>query len=145
MASHHLKDKIQLHAWHTRNFSSMSTHQHPWPHSWWCYFQSLGFKEFSLLQNHPVFTSIQGTFILITGLPKWPSIKESTCQCRRCWRCWFNPWVGKIPWRRKWQPTPVFLPRKSHGQKSLVGYSPWCHKQLDITEWLIMHILITLY
>ena len=39
-------------------------------------------------------------------------------------RCRFNPWVGKIPWRRKWQPTPVFLPRKSHGQESLEGYSP---------------------
>ena len=36
-----------------------------------------------------------------------------------------NPWVGKIPWRRKWQPTPIFLPRKSHGQRSLTGYSPW--------------------
>ena len=42
------------------------------------------------------------------------------CPCRRCR---FNPWVGKIPWRRKWQPTPVFLPRKSHGQRSLVGNS----------------------
>ena len=40
-------------------------------------------------------------------------------------RCWFNPWVGKIPWRRKWQPTPVFLPGKSRGQRSLVGYSAW--------------------
>ena len=37
----------------------------------------------------------------------------------------FNAWVGKIPWRRKWQPTPVFLPQKSHGQRNLVGYSPW--------------------
>ena len=40
----------------------------------------------------------------------------------------FNPWVGKIPWRRKWQPTPVFLPGNSHGQRSLAGYSPWGHK-----------------
>ena len=37
----------------------------------------------------------------------------------------FDPWVRKIPWRRKWQPTPVFLPGKSHGQRSLGGYSPW--------------------
>ena len=44
--------------------------------------------------------------------------KESAYQCRRPR---FNPWVGKIPWRRKWQPTPVFLPRKSHGHRSLVG------------------------
>jgi len=40
------------------------------------------------------------------GLPRWPSGKESACQCRRCG---FNPWVGKIPWRRKWQPSPSIL------------------------------------
>ena len=43
---------------------------------------------------------------------------------------------GKIPWRRKWQPTPIFLPEKSHGQRSLMDYSPWAHKELDRTEWL---------
>ena len=48
----------------------------------------------------------------------------------------FNPWVGKILWRRKWQPTPVFLPGKSHGQRSLAGYSLWGHKELDTTEQL---------
>jgi len=42
----------------------------------------------------------------------------------------FDPWVGKIPWRRKWQTTPEFLPGKSHGQRSLVGYSPWVAKSL---------------
>ena len=48
----------------------------------------------------------------------------------------FYPWVGKIPWRRKWQPTPVsvFLPGKSHGQRSPEGYSPWGHKESDVTE-----------
>ena len=45
-----------------------------------------------------------------------------------------NPWVGKIPWRRKWQPTPVFLPGESHGQRSPAGYSPWDCKELDMTE-----------
>ena len=54
------------------------------------------------------------------GLPKWFSGKECTCQCRRYRRHGFDTWVGKIPWRRKWQPTPVFLPEKSHGQRSLV-------------------------
>ena len=52
----------------------------------------------------------------------------------------FNPWVRKIPWRREWQPTPVFLPRKSHGQKSLAGYSLWGHKELDMTEWLTLSL-----
>ena len=46
----------------------------------------------------------------------------------------FDPWVRKIPWRRAWQPTPVFLPEESHGQRSLAGYSPWGHKELDATE-----------
>ena len=46
----------------------------------------------------------------------------------------FDPWVRKIPWRRKWQATPVFLPGESHGQRSLAGYSPWGHKELDMTE-----------
>ena len=55
-------------------------------------------------------------------LPWWLSGKESACQCRRCG---FDPWVRKMPWRRKWQPTPVFLPGKSQGQRSLAGYSPW--------------------
>ena len=50
------------------------------------------------------------------------------------WRFRFDPWVRKFPWRRKWQPTPVFLLGESHGQRSLVGYSPWGCKELDITE-----------
>ena len=50
--------------------------------------------------------------------------KEPTCQFRRCKRRRFSPWVGKIPWRRTWQPTPVFLPGESHGQRSLAGCSP---------------------
>ena len=61
------------------------------------------------------------------GLLRWLSGKESACQCKRCG---FSPWVRKIPWRRKWPPTPVFLPGKSHRQRSLVGCSPWGHKRL---------------
>ena len=60
--------------------------------------------------------------------------KESTCQCRRHKRLGFDPWVGKIIWRRAWQPTLVFFPAESHGQGSLVGYSPWDRKELDTTE-----------
>ena len=56
---------------------------------------------------------------------RWLSGKESACQQRRLKRCRFNPWVEKMPWRRKWQPAPVFLPGKSHGQRSLEGYSLW--------------------
>ena len=50
-----------------------------------------------------------------------------------CRRCGFNPWIGKIPWRRKWQPIPVFLPGEPHGQRSLAGSSPWDHKESDAT------------
>ena len=57
----------------------------------------------------------------VCGLPWWLSSKESTCQCRRCG---FTPWVWKIPWRRKWQPTLVYLPGESHGQRSQAGCSP---------------------
>ena len=49
--------------------------------------------------------------------------------------------LGKNPWRRKWQPTPVFLPGESHGQRSLAGYSPWDHKESDTTERLSMHAI----
>ena len=65
------------------------------------------------------------------GLPWLLSGKESAWQYRRHR---FNPWVRKIPWRRKWQPIPVFLPVKSHGQRNQVGYSPWdCKKESDMT------------
>ena len=70
------------------------------------------------------------------GLPRWLSGKEPTCQCRSLERRRFHPWVGKFPWSRKWQPTPVFLPRKFHGQRILVGYVPWSRKKLAMTEWL---------
>jgi len=63
-------------------------------------------------------------FLGVVGLPRWCNGKESACQYRRCWRPGFGPWVGKTPWSRKWQPTPVFLPGKFHGQRSLTDYSP---------------------
>ena len=63
----------------------------------------------------------------------WTSVVAQTVglQCRRPG---FDPWVGKIPWRRAWEPTPVFVPGESHGQRSLVGCSLWDHKELDMTE-----------
>ena len=72
--------------------------------------------------------------IIYIGFPGGSVVKESTCQCWRCKRRGFDPWVGKIPWRRKWQPTPISLPRTFNGQKGLEGYSPWSHKLLHMTE-----------
>ena len=73
--------------------------------------------------------------------------------CLQCGRPSFYPWVGKIPWRRKWQPTPVLLPGKPHGRRSLVGYSAWGHKKSDMTErlrsplydWLHVNNLFVVY
>ena len=68
------------------------------------------------------------------GFPSDLAGKESTCQRRRHGRLRFNPWVGKIPWRTKWQTAPVFLPEKVHRQRSLAVYSPRGHKESDTTE-----------
>ena len=69
--------------------------------------------------------------ILISGLPWWFSGKESACQCRRHG---FDHWFRMIPWRRKWQPTLVVLPGKSHGQRSLAGHSPWGCSTVPISK-----------
>ena len=69
----------------------------------------------SFMRNQELLSWLQGASLMA----QWWRI------CLQCKRCGFSPWSGKIPWRRKWQPTPVFLPAKSHGLGSLVGYSPW--------------------
>ena len=70
------------------------------------------------------------------GFPGGTSGKVLACHCRKLKTLEFNPWVGKIPWRRAWQPTPLLLPGRSHGQRSLAGYSPWGCKESDTTEQL---------
>ena len=67
------------------------------------------------------------------------SLVAQMVKCLQCRRPGFDPWVGKIPWRRKWQPTPVLWPGKSHGRRSLVGYCPWGHKDSDRIERLHFH------
>ena len=69
----------------------------------------------------------------MSGFAGGASGKDPACQCRRQKRRGFNPEVGKIPWRRTWQPTPVFLPEESHGQRSLAGCSPWGRTESDRT------------
>ena len=70
-------------------------------------------------------------------------VTQNSRVCLQCGRPKFNPWVRKIPWRRKWQPTPVFLPGKSNGRRRLAGYSPWGRKESDTTKWF--HFLETHY
>ena len=72
--------------------------------------------------------------LVLLNHPWWLSGKESACHCKRHRRWEFDPRVEKIPWGRKWQPTPLFLPRESHGQRSLVGYSLWGCKESDTTD-----------
>ena len=69
------------------------------------------------------------------GLPRWCSVERSTYQYRRCKKHRFEPWVSKIPWGRKWQPTPLFLSEKFQGQRSLVDYSSRGHKG----DWMNEH------
>ena len=60
--------------------------------------------------------------------------------CLHCRKPGLDPWVRKIPWRREWLPTPLFLPGEFHGQRSLAGHSPWGHKALGTTEWLTLSL-----
>jgi len=68
-------------------------------------------------------------------------VKNPPANAGRPMRCGFDPWDRKIPWRRAWQPTPEFLPGESHGQRSLVCYSPQCHTELDTAEALSTHAI----
>ena len=95
-----------------------------------------------------VYMKYKHIYLYTWNIPRWLSGKESVCQCRRHRRRGFDPWVGKIPWRRKWQPTPGFLPGESHGQRSLVGYSPQRCKELDMieaTKYSTAHIYTHIY
>ena len=71
---------------------------------------------------------------LFKGLPWWLSGKRICLQCRSHRSCKFDLWVTKIPWRRKWQPTPVFLPGEFHGRRNLAGYRPQGCKESETTE-----------
>ena len=90
---------------------------------------------FTVLKFLSVFPGgFQGSHL--EGLPWWLRRYESNCSEGKPG---FNPCVGNIPWRRKWQPTPISLPGRFHGQGSLAGYSPWSSKESDIMEWPHFH------
>ena len=73
----------------------------------------------------------------------WATRERVRLQRGRCGRGGFSAWFGKILWRRKWLPAPVFLPGESHGQRNLEGYSPWRHKERDTTEGLTLYCYYT--
>ena len=68
------------------------------------------------------------TYVVQGSTEDFSGGSDSKRMCLHCRRPEYDPWVGKIPWRREWQPTPVFLPGESRGQRNLAGYSPWDHK-----------------
>ena len=88
-------------------------------------------KGIGSIGEHRLIGELSVDAVVWGGLPRWLSGKEPTCQCRGLR---FHPLVGKIPWRRKWQPTPVFLVGKFHGLRSLVDYSQRGHKESDTIE-----------
>ena len=81
--------------------------------------------------SYPLLLLLFLSLIVVVRISKIILNSSGAWQCRRPR---FNPWIGKIPWRRKWQPTPIFLPGESHGQRSLVGYGPQGRKESDRTE-----------
>ena len=93
-----------------------------------------------------LFSHCVSRFYLLAILTSWcgkpclcPFLRYSQLALKNLPACaadetWVSPWVGKIPWRRAWQPTPVSLPGESHGQRTLAGYSPWGHKEWDTAE-----------
>ena len=81
---------------------------------------------------------------LVLGFPGGTSGKEPACQYRRCKRCQFSPWVGKMPWRKAWQPTLASLPGESHGPRSLADCNPWGHKESDTTEVTLRKLMLVI-
>ena len=81
-------------------------------------------------------------FILWSKFPGGLVVKNPPVNAGRCRECKFDPWVGKIPWKRKWQPILVLLPGEFLGQRSLAGYSPWGCKELDMTEQLTLNNMV---
>ena len=118
--------------WATQQQQQESAHRRTWeincaglpiqPNKWGKERVRSGFeyRQGNAWQNDP--SSNGGHLSLPGSFPGGTSGKEPTCQCRRLKRPGFDPWVGKIPWRRAWQLTPIFMPGESHGQRSLRGY-----------------------
>ena len=98
-----------------------------------------------MLQSNISFVSWLSSIPLCVYIcfPGGTSDKASACQCKRLKRHGFNPWVGKIPRGRKWQPTLILSPGKFHGWRRLVGCSPWGHEGSDMTERLYFHFSLS--
>ena len=97
---------------------------------------STNFLKWSSLNQAKCFYREGTLSSLVEWLPAGSDYKESSCNAG-------DPssiWIGKIPWRREWLPTPVFWPGEFYGQRSLAGYSPWGHKESDMTKWFQIRV-----
>ena len=90
---------------------------------------SLRRERLKFLKDSNIYIHIY-IYIYLICILYWSILAQTIKNLPKVQQIRFNPWVGKTPWRGKWQHTPVFLPGKSHGQRSLVGYSPWGHKRV---------------
>ena len=116
-------------------------HHHPHPDTqnvlsgWSLGPSSLGLISSPHPEHHCWINLLRHTLVVLRLCPILGFLGDSDGKVLpECRRPGFDPWIGKIPWRRKWKPTPVFLPGEFHGQRNLVGYSPWGHKESDTTE-----------
>ena len=104
-----------------------------WWNSWGCLLFSTVWRGQELYRDASSH-NMSGAIHEASQVAQWNPLPMQETQ--RCMRHRFDPWLRKIPWRREWLPTPGFLPGEFHGQRSLMGYRPWGHKELDITEQL---------
>ena len=125
---HHLLEFAQGKAW-KQQFCFF------WPEKW----EGPDYRNLST-RLHSLDAHLRKAFRSFSLHNFWVSLVAQKVRiCLQCKRPQFNPWVVKIPWRREWQPTSMFLPAESNRQRSLAGYSPWGCKESDITEWLSTH------
>ena len=96
-------------------------------------------QKWNVINNNNIYIEIYWASLVAQRLKRLPAMQETWVRSLG----WADPWVGQIPWRRKWQPTPVFLPGESHGWRSLVGYSSRGRKESDMTEQHHFHFLST--
>ena len=121
-------------AWHVQSMGTQSwTRQSDWTEQNW--------TDVCIIYIYVCIVIYIHTYVCVITirLPRWLSGKESAWKCRRRRRRGFNVWVRNILWRRKWQPTLVFMPRKSQGQRNLSAYHQQGWKEANTTEWLKMH------
>ena len=139
ITTQHFLKKSKLSFIHVPSFCFLTPHQSLLSHHTRTADVASLYSDYSWSIPKPVIFKLvkTSTSVSLSGLPRWLSGKESACQCRRHR---LDIWVRKVLWRRKWQPTPVFLPGEFYGQRSMAEYSPWHVKsQTWLSNWACTH------